>query len=554
MIFKLEKERELFFQNVFNFLSIAFLILIFLYISIRAYTLSLTHDEAYTYLYCINPRNIFDFYVPNNHLLHTFLVKISISMFGNSELVIRIPNLIGTGLYLYGVYKLSKYFFTKTLYFLISTLILGMNPVIIDFLPLSRGYALALGFMILGIYYLFQSLENEKPKRPRMILTCSLLLAISVTAILTFIYVFISALFLIFLREFHKLNWKEKTKKNINLLKKTYLLIKNLRDPFIKPIIPGIFIVALTFGFFGLPLLYFSGGLYWGVKDFYRTILSLIKHELQEYDYTKFNYFIITPLSIFVQIMLIISLLIFFYNFILIFKDYRTKKSISNKEGKYILISATLLFTTIGLLYLQYLLQLAINMIIWNRLLGNFPVDRTGIYLMPLYLLFLLTTWFYNIKLLLMKRKEKEKSDNSELTNHKIKKSNIKKIIINKTLIQSFFAIFIIFLLFFNFYNLNLTHTYCSKGNASVKYIAQDLRDLNPNGDHKDVYVQTLVEIPLLYYKERYQLDWMETFHYFDANYDFDYYIIQTFEKDLIEQYNLQIIKYYPLSDIYLCI
>ena len=96
-------------------LAVVCIFIVFLYTSIRAYFLSMTHDEAITFLNHARGSfsDIFTYagqIMANNHLLNTFLIKIFTSLFGISEFVIRIPALIGHGLYLVGVYKVLGLF------------------------------------------------------------------------------------------------------------------------------------------------------------------------------------------------------------------------------------------------------------------------------------------------------------------------------------------------------------------------------------------------------------------------------------------------------------
>ncbi len=141
----------------------------FLYIFVRAKNMSITYDEAYTYKNFINTSwlNIFTYYAgspTNNHLINSILSKISIDLLGNSELSIRLPNVLSFIPFGYSLF----YFFRKYTNFVISVLgmlLIILNPFILDFFSLSRGYGLALSFFSISLLFfikLWDSTGNKK--------------------------------------------------------------------------------------------------------------------------------------------------------------------------------------------------------------------------------------------------------------------------------------------------------------------------------------------------------------------------------------------------------
>ena len=545
-MFKLSRNE---FKNSFELcieiVIISILIFAFTYEFYRALTFSITHDEAYTYLYCINPANFEDIYVPNNHLLNTILVKVFTFLFGNFEIIVRLPALIGFFLFLLGVYKISKLLFDNLIFQLINVLTLALNPMLLDIFVLSRGYSLALGFMMIGIFFFFKTLNNIGSTQKNNFLSFTFL-TISILAITTFIYVFIAVVLVCSYLELEKiLSSKEDIFTSLSFFKKLIYILRKAKNTIIKPLIPNAIILILLFGIFVLPLLYFSGFLYWGVKDFFRTLLSFIKLTVQEYDYTKFNYFEITSLTIFILILIFISIFISLIVILKIIHNIFVKKQHFQPKNISFVGSASLLFITIILLYIQYIIQLILNALVYNRLLGNFPVDRTGIYLIPLFFLFLNTLWSNIYDDAIIKYKRLKIEDN-------LRKSRF-SFYLTSTSLQTYFALFFIFLLIIGICNINFHTTYSNKAMTSIKSLALDLDQLNPNDRQKDVYVPTLLEIPLLYYEERYNMDWMNTIHYYYSNYDYDFYILQGDQTNIIKERGLEIINYYSISDFYLC-
>lgn len=137
---------------------------LFAYTAYRAAVLSITWDEAFSYLQFVRHEILFpekyETMDANNHLLNTWLNIRFVKWFGVSELVLRLPALIAHLLFLFFSYKLVKNFENKWLV-LASFLILNLNPYILDFFSLSRGYALSLGLMLASIYYIYCFINND---------------------------------------------------------------------------------------------------------------------------------------------------------------------------------------------------------------------------------------------------------------------------------------------------------------------------------------------------------------------------------------------------------
>ena len=137
---------------------------LFAYTAYRALVLSITWDEAFSYLQFTRH----EIFIPekyeqmhaNNHFLNTWMSIYFIKWFGVSEFVLRLPALIAHLLFLFFSYKLIRNFENKWLV-LVAFLIINLNPYILDFFSLSRGYALSLGLMMTSIYYLYTYFANE---------------------------------------------------------------------------------------------------------------------------------------------------------------------------------------------------------------------------------------------------------------------------------------------------------------------------------------------------------------------------------------------------------
>lgn len=129
--------------------------LLFSYVVLRALWVSCTIDEAITYGDYVQDSwwHIISYYhcSANNHLLNTLLMKL-FSLGGSSIFVLRLPNVLLFTLYLMYSWRLSQ-FFPARLQQLCAFLLLNINPFVLDFFSLARGYGMALSLMMASLYY-----------------------------------------------------------------------------------------------------------------------------------------------------------------------------------------------------------------------------------------------------------------------------------------------------------------------------------------------------------------------------------------------------------------
>jgi len=132
--------------------------LLFAYTCVRAYLMDITWDEASSYVTYVRNGIIivsdYDVMSANNHILNTFLMWCFTKMFGATEFVMRIPSLISHLLFLLFSAKLLKNIGNKWLV-IAAFVVVNVNPYLLDFFSLARGYGLSIGLMMASIYYFF---------------------------------------------------------------------------------------------------------------------------------------------------------------------------------------------------------------------------------------------------------------------------------------------------------------------------------------------------------------------------------------------------------------
>lgn len=141
---------EIFYKIIILALSAIFIS----YEVIRALNVSLTLDEALTYNAFVSPGFFaaFNLKMANNHFLNSLLVRILCFFFDNNEFILRLPNLAGYVLYLVFSLKLLNMLFNRLLV-IAGFLLLNLNPYVLDYFSLSRGYGLSLGILMAALYF-----------------------------------------------------------------------------------------------------------------------------------------------------------------------------------------------------------------------------------------------------------------------------------------------------------------------------------------------------------------------------------------------------------------
>lgn len=137
----------------------------FLYIAIRAFVIPITWDESYTLneylLKDILLLRKFDLMSANFHLLNVWLSWLVAKLLGFSTFVIRIPNIIAFLFYCLGVNKIVRLYIADYRSVLWSCLFI-VNPFLLDFFGLCRGYGISFALLIWSIYFFLLFITGKK--------------------------------------------------------------------------------------------------------------------------------------------------------------------------------------------------------------------------------------------------------------------------------------------------------------------------------------------------------------------------------------------------------
>lgn len=161
-------------RRLFQLLGVCSLFLL-IYSGVRAYVLSFVFDEA-TSFSMISGEHPEWKQSASNHPLNTRLMSWMYRMEGPAEWALRFPNVVAHALYLgFGLLLLRR--LTNSWMVVLGFVVLNLNPFMLDFFSLARGYGLALGWSMAALYFLQNALWPAPSPRAEIFLTLSLVCA-----------------------------------------------------------------------------------------------------------------------------------------------------------------------------------------------------------------------------------------------------------------------------------------------------------------------------------------------------------------------------------------
>jgi hypothetical protein len=163
-----------------------FALFAFCWVIARACLQSVTIDEADSWLLFAS-RDSPSLWWPSsgNHILNTLLVRLATSVFGLSELTLRLPAILGAAIYIVSALWACLRLTTSPLLRLPLFVCLVYNPLVFDFLVAARGYSLALGFFMAGLAVLAATVLDDAPAQEPLV-AASIFLGLSFCANFSF--------------------------------------------------------------------------------------------------------------------------------------------------------------------------------------------------------------------------------------------------------------------------------------------------------------------------------------------------------------------------------
>lgn len=144
---------------------VALVLLAAAYVFIRAWLIPFSWDESFSWIAFVRGDDwwpeVNSEMAANNHLLNTWLMRLSELFFGSSEFALRLPNLLFSL-----VYFITAYFFAlreKKWYLQIAVFcVLVCHPYLLDFFGIARGYGISHGLLLIGLWLLWKWCINNK--------------------------------------------------------------------------------------------------------------------------------------------------------------------------------------------------------------------------------------------------------------------------------------------------------------------------------------------------------------------------------------------------------
>lgn len=350
---------------LYYILATIIILIAILYIGIRAYSIYIFHDEALTYTYhaTLSLSDIFNYRgaaPANNHLLNTLLIKLSTNIFGLSEFTVRLPALLGGIIYFIGTYKLLKLFLSKW-HLLIGMLLMIFNPFLLELLSAGRGYSIALGFFLIGLYYIFIKIDGFEQDKSRYAAYSVIMMSGAVLSHLTFMYVYISSVIILVILQI------------VRVLKKQESLKKGVLYTFLPILLSMIVLTAIYYKPIMIMREKSESDIVANIGFWHDTVASLIESTLYGMKY-KWDIMTTGKILIFVSI---------FSGVFIIIGELLKGRIKDLVENKFPWILCMLFICTFG--------------IIMQHMVFNIPyvIGRYAIFYMPMFFLFILMLWKY---------------------------------------------------------------------------------------------------------------------------------------------------------------
>jgi len=238
------------------------------FVAYRAIVIPITHDEASTWLNfrhynlwsCLS--NYYCWQSANNHWLNSLLMQWSASIFGDTLLGLRLPNVLAGALYFISATLISTRYIKNIWLQIAGFFLLCAHLYLLDFFSLFRGYGLVMCGMLWGIYSLLRYGEHY---HLRWLVACVCIMFLSVLSNFTAILPFLSMGLLWF-------GWV--------VVSHRFSLI--LKHGFVWLVFSGLLYLLLSYPF---RIFRNEGELVWGSKNLWALSIDLAKNLLYGFPY-----------------------------------------------------------------------------------------------------------------------------------------------------------------------------------------------------------------------------------------------------------------------------
>ncbi|MFI5221840.1 MAG: hypothetical protein ACHQK8_05915 [Bacteroidia bacterium] len=346
------------------FITVSFLLSVFVFL--KSYLIPFTWDEIYTYEHYVKKGFFlfekYSYMDANNHLLNTWLMEVCLKILGSNETLLRLPNLFALPFFLFFAAKLVLNFSSRVMRYF-SFFILVLNPYLLDYFSVARGYGLSMALLMAAFYYSYQFIEKKGSWTNAFYSVLFSNLALLANSTLAY-FVAINS-FLITILAIMRFRKSEEY-----LNEKFFEMVKNI---FIL-LLPNL---ILIFAAHYLNQLKNAGALYWGgtVGFWTDTVSSLIEETV----YNKPAILVFANLiTWFIIFILIVSALVFSIEFI------------RKKKGEYLVFA----FYIFMLLLLCGLATYCSHLFLGVK----FPLERSALFYIPMFSLLIIFLLNYSFR------------------------------------------------------------------------------------------------------------------------------------------------------------
>lgn len=337
--------------NITTIIIVVVFAFLFVINLLRVFNVAVTHDEGLMYQqYITKPwGDLFNFYkaVPDNQMLNTVLTKFFIGLFGDKIFSLRLTSVLALAVFI--IYSIigTRLLFKKDSWVVAASVLLMLNPYLFEFWGLSRGYSLAIAFMLASLYHLVRYKEG---KWYQLLLAMSFAV-LAVISHLVMLHYFIAFTFITLLM----------------------LLRKNRREKILNAVLIVAAGIVALYNFVAIPLatLYKKKQLYYGASE------SMFKNTFSDLIQRTFHVENEQLLTIYSEIILLT---------IIVSGIFWTIKIIKNNKRS---------FTGV---YIWLLIVLPLLSIYVFHIVGgiNFPSGRAALFISPLFIIHLIY-WLHYI-------------------------------------------------------------------------------------------------------------------------------------------------------------